>query len=527
MRQLKFLLKGGMLYDGTAAPPIQADIGIAGDRIVFAGDARAASVEAEETVDADGLAVAPGFIDTHAHSEFTLLADPRATGKVLQGITTEINGNCGLSAAPLMGEARERREADIGEYDIPERWETFQQYFAILEARRPSLNAATLAGQGNIRASVFGYVDRSPSSDEMHRMKDLLGEALSQGALGMSTGLIYPPGVYTGTQEIIELARHGYGLLGDRFIYTSHMRSEGDALLESLEETLRIGREAGVRVHVSHIKTSGRENWHKVDECIGLLERARAEGIGATCDRYPYTAGSTDLDAALPPWTYEGGNEAELGRLRDPETRKRIIGELPPEDERWDGVVVSSVESDANRWMEGESVSAIGRRLGRSPHQALIDILIDEQLRVGAIFHGMSEENMKRFLGLPYCMVGSDSSSRCLDGPTRKGKPHPRGFGSFPRYLSMFADGLPAAIHRITQLPALTFGLEGRGLVREGSFADLTVFDTRKVRDTATYTDPFRTPEGIRYVLVNGSVVVRNGEYTGERPGRVLYGFRT
>jgi len=509
-----------MVYDGSGGPPVEADVGIAGDRIALVGEGG----RADAVIEAGGLAVAPGFIDTHGHSEFSIFQEPSGEGKLLQGVTTEINGNCGLSAAPLLGEALSQRAGDLR--DVPARWSTFNEYFRLLEKRGLTLNFATLAGHGNIRGSVVGYADRRAGADEMAEMKRLRSEAVRSGALGLSTGLIYPPGVYAGEDEIAELARAGAEAAGPAsggaFIYASHMRSEGDRLIEALEEALSIGRKSGLRTHISHIKTAGRENWDKAGAAVSLLEAARAAGQQVTCDRYPYTAASTGLDAVLPPWVFADGASRELERLRDPAARQRIKSELRgagPGDRRWQGVRVAVVRSEENRWMEGQSVEEIAGRQGKDPVDALMDILVAEELMADAVLYSMSEDNLRMFLSLPYVMVGSDSASRPLSG---RGKPHPRGFGTFPRFLSGYAQGLPEGVRKVTALPAETFGLRGRGAVREGCFADLAIFDPAALRDTATYENPYSAPEGVRHVIVNGVPVVLEGELTGRRPGRVL-----
>jgi N-acyl-D-amino-acid deacylase len=527
--RLDLLLKGGAVYDGTGGTPFEADIGISGDTITLVGGVPAGT--ADRVLDVSGFCVSPGFVDTHGHSDFSLLAAPSAEGKVLQGVTTEINGNCGVSAAPLSGDALAQREGDLGEYGIKERWRGLGQYMGILEARRPALNFATLAGHGNLRASVMGYSSRNPDAGETEAMKSLLRECLEAGALGLSTGLIYPPGVYSTPGELAELAASGSEAVGEGFIYATHMRSEGERLLESVEETLRIGEDTGVKVHISHIKTAGRENWHKAEACIRMLEEAAAGGVRVTCDRYPYTAGATGLDSVLPAWAFEGGNARELQRLEDPGQRERILAEMPQGDECWERVVVSEAGSKENKWMEGGSVLEIASSMGLSPRDAVLKILVEERLRVGAIFHSMSGENLKKFYSLPCCMVGSDSSARSFSGPTRKGKPHPRGFGSFPRFIRNFSgraeEGripLAEAVRRITGLPARTFGVKRRGLIREGFYADIVVFHKDEIRDRATFGEPFLKPGGISHVIVNGRPVASHGELTGERPGRVLRG---
>ncbi|MFC1770005.1 amidohydrolase family protein [Nitrospirota bacterium] len=526
---MDLILRGGTVYDGTGSPPIQTDIAIKNYRIAAIGH----DLTGSEIIDISGLSVAPGFIDTHCHSEFTLLADPRAEGKVIQGITTEINGNCGMSGGPLMGAALKQRESDLLSYGITERWESLGEFLHILEARGLVINYATLVGHGNIKASVMGYEDRKPTEPEMNLMRELLAAALHDGAIGLSTGLIYPPGIYSDTEELIELARYGNQVVPG-FVYTSHMRSEGDYLLDAVQETLRIGRESGALVHISHIKTSGKENWHKIDACIDLMEEAIKEGIKVSCDRYPYTAGSTDLDAVFPKWMFEGGNNAELKRLNDERTLARLREELPQAPELWDTIIIASVDTAPNKWMEGLSVTEVGSRLNIHPIEACFSVLRDESLRVGAIFHSMSEENLVRFLSLPYAMMGSDSSVRGFDGPTVQGKPHPRGFGSIPRYFRLHGHGknpltdsvvpLEKLIHKLTGLPAEIFSLRDRGVIKEGAIADLVVFSPEDVFDNASYQEPFLRTDGIEYVLVNGKVVLSEGKTTSLRPGCVIRG---
>jgi len=520
---LDYFIKNGHVLDGSGAGPVDMNIGIQGDRIVYTGKD---ILEAENIIDAKGLVVTPGFIDAHAHSEFTILADGRAEGKVSQGITTEINGNCGLSAAPLRGDAFDHREADLIELGIKERWHTFSEYFSLLQSKGIAINFAALCGHGNIRASVIGYKNKAPNTNDLSEMKKLLSEAVAQGAKGLSTGLIYPPGVYSDTKELIGLCKV---LSAQRAgIYTSHMRSEGDGLIEAIEELITIGREADVNVHISHIKTAGKRNWSKIDKAIELIEGARRAGINLTCDRYPYTAASTDLDTVLPSWCYDGGVEEELRRLKDTKIREKIRTEISGKgDSYWKGVFVSSVTKTENRWMEGENIFDISSKMGKPPEDALIDITIDEKARTGAIFFSMSEDNLRRFLSLPYAMIGTDSSARSFSGPTCTGKPHPRGFGSFPRFIGKYVRdegiiGLPEAIKKATYLPALTFRLENRGLIKEGFFADIVAFDYEKIIDNATFKDPYLRPDGIEYVFVNGTLSVRKGEITESLAGSIL-----
>jgi N-acyl-D-amino-acid deacylase len=521
---LDYLIINGSVLDGSGADAVRTSIGIQGDRISYLGKE---AVPAANIIDAAGLTVAPGFIDTHTHSEFTLVADGRAEGKLSQGVTTEINGNCGLSAAPLFGEAVQRREADQKEYGIKERWATFDDYFAIMRSKGFGINFATLCGHGNIRASVMGYKDGPPSDSEMEQMKILLRDAIRQGALGLTTGLIYPPGVYSTSEEIAGLAKV-FAAECPSGVYASHMRSEGEGLMESIEETLKIGRESALAVHISHIKTSGKENWHKIGRAIALIEEARASGMKVTCDRYPYIASSTDLDTVIPAWAHEGGVQEEMRRLRDPATRQKILAGLRSRnDDYWKGIYISFVMKPENKWMEGENISEIAEKRNSNPAETVIEITIQEEGRAGSIFFTMSESNLKRFLSLPYVMIGSDSSDRSFSGPTRMGKPHPRGFGSFPRFIGAYVRGqgivtLPEAVRKMTSLPASTFGLTDRGLVKKDYYADLVIFDYEKISDEATFGDPFKPARGIEYVFVNGHPAVCKGLFSDTLKGRIL-----
>jgi len=519
IRDCDILIKGGSVIDGTGSPPYQADIAIKGERIAYIGQYSGTS---GDVIDATGLIVSPGFIDVHAHSEFNLLIDERAEGKLSQGVTTEINGNCGLSGGPLLGEAKKQREREIK--DI--RWTTLGEYLRVLEDRGLVINFATLSGHGNIRASVVGYSDRRATQKEMACMEGLLEESLRDGALGLSTGLIYPPGMWSDSEEIKRLCKAGLST-GLPFIYTTHMRSEGDSLLEAIDEVVEIGEGSGSPVHISHLKTSGRRNWHKAPLVVERLNSLRERGFPITCDRYPYIAAQTDLDSVLPRWALEGGNQAVLDRLRAEDIRNKIKEELKKERRSWHEVVVSDVLSLSNKWIEGLSIEEIAKRTKKDPIDTLIDILIDEGLIVGGIFFSMSEENLRGFLRLPYLMIGSDSAGRSKDGPTAKGKPHPRGFGSFTRFLGRYVRELrllelPDAIRRITSLPAEIFKIKGRGLIKEGYYADIVVFEEEGIIDRATFKEPFLLSDGIRYVIINGSVAFKDKALTGRQTGRVL-----
>jgi N-acyl-D-aspartate/D-glutamate deacylase len=520
-----YLIKNATLYDGTGRDGYVTDVLIDGDRI--AELAHGLNAPGAQVINAAELAAAPGFIDIHSHSEFSLLAEPAAPSKIMQGVTTEISGNCGMSAAPLFGECASHRQKDLDEYGIKDTWTDFGGFFELMDKARPAVNFATYCGHGNVRASVMGYSDREPAEEDYRRMEKLLAEAMEAGALGLSTGLIYPPGVYSETAELIRLARVAARHGG---VYTSHMRSEGAKVLDAIAEAVRIGREAGLPVQISHLKTAGPSNWGKLQDVVHAVNAARSEGLDVTADRYPYVASSTDLDAILPSWTYEGGADEELRRISDPATRERIRNEVlesHPDPEYWRRVMIASVETAANKELEGRTLEYAAMERGLHPVDALFDILVEEKVRAQAIYFTMSEDNLRVFLRQDWIMVGSDSTARGLSGVTRQGKPHPRGFGSFPRVLGLYARDekvitLAQAIRKMTSMPAEKLGLKGRGHIKAGDFADMVIFDPVSVRDRATYEDPYQFPMGIRHVFVNGEHAVKDGVQTAARAGRVL-----
>ncbi|TNF55053.1 D-aminoacylase [bacterium] len=520
------LLKGGSLIDGAHehSVPRKVDLGIENDRIAAIGEIPGGS--ADKIIDVQGLYITPGFIDTHGHSEFTLLADGRAEGKISQGITTEINGNCGLSASPLRGHAREQRTSEFEELNIHDQWDSFSEYFGLLRKKRNALNFLTLVGHGNLRGSAIGYEDRQLSDDDRQNIFNLLKTSLDAGAIGLSTGLVYPPGVFARPPEIIGLAQ-ATQKMGGR-IYTTHMRSEGDELLEAIDEALNVGFESSIPVHISHIKTSEERNWGKLGKALKKIHEARQSGLTLTCDRYPYTAASTSLDSVLPAWVFEGGKREELRKIQNMQGKiEDDILRTHPEESYWDSVTVSKVKKKKSKWMEGMRISEIARRSERNPLQSLFHILIEEELDVDAIFFSMSEDNLERILRCSYTVIGTDSAARSFQGITARGKPHPRGFGSFPRVLGRYVRekgiiSLEESIYKMTGLPAKIFGIEKRGILKVGYFADITVFDPRSILDTADFGSPFQRPVGIHHVFVNGAPVMIHGEITGSLPGRVL-----
>ncbi len=515
------LLKGGWVHDGAGAPARRADVAVSGDRIAAVGEL--ADAAAREVVEVAGGWVCPGFVDVHSHSDAYLLIEPSAPSKVFQGVTTEIVGNCGASAAPLAGAAR--MPSDWQSFSYPGAWSSVADYRRLLGQVCPAPNVAMLIGHNTLRAGVLGYEARPARADEVAAMERALDRALDEGGCGFSTGLIYAPGRFAAADELQALAR----VAARRgTIYTSHMRSEGRELLEALDETLAIGRAAGVRVQVSHLKTSGPENWPKLDAALEKLRAARVSGIEVAADRYPYTASCTDLDVLLPAWAAAGGREEILGRLRDPDTRRRLHAEIAasrsPDD--WRRVLVGSTWHPDQTAFAGRPLTDVAVALGTDPADAALTLIERDALRTGGIFFGMNEDNLWRILAEPWVMIGSDGSLRSPEGPLSHDFPHPRTYGAFARFLRAALDGRtvapPEAIRKMTGLPARQFRLHKRGEIRPGWFADLVWLDPATVRDEADYAHPHRLASGIRGVWVNGIATLRDARFTGRRGGRFL-----
>jgi N-acyl-D-amino-acid deacylase len=520
------VLKGATILDGTGAPAFPGDVGILGDGIAAVGDIGAG--QAKRVLDVSGLHVAPGFIDIHSHSDFTVLVYPTADSRVLQGVTTEITGNCGSSAAPLMGVAADENRKDWKENDIDADWTDVASYFARIEKTRVSLNQAMLLGQGTLRENAIGMADRPLTADEMKGVLRAVEEGIEQGAWGLSTGLEYTPGRYTPTAEIVAMARAVARRGG---FYASHIRNEERLLLEAVDEAIRIGREAGIRVEISHVKASGRGNWDKQFASLSLIESARRDGVAVLGDAYPYTAYSTGLTVTFPSWALEGGTSAILARLRGPE-RERIRKEVndyvlngDPGD--YALIVIASVKTEGNRPFVGKNLAEVAEVWKAEPAEALLRLVEEEETSVSYVGHGMSPENVERVLRHPLVMIGSDGVSMAPVGKALHSRPHPRSYGAYPRVLGYYARerrlfDLPAAVRKMTSLPADQVGLSDRGRIARGKKADLVVFDAAAVKDVATFEDPHRYPLGIVHVLVNGVPVVEKGAHTGARPGRVL-----
>lgn len=518
------LIKGARILDGTGHDPFTADIGVTADAITAVGDLSAASSRTTLEFAAPPRIVSPGFIDAHSHSDTYLLIEPSSPSKLFQGVTTEICGNCGASAAPIS--SLEQLPSDWSDKTYPGSWSSLAEYRALLERVRPAVNVAMLVGHNTLRRQVAGYDDRPAGPDELARMIRLLEESLDAGARGLSTGLIYAPGMYAPPEELAALA----AVVGRRGgVYGSHMRSEGERLIEAIDEAIAIGRESGARVEISHLKVAHRRNWSKVDDALAHIQAARERGEPVAADRYPYTSGATELDVVFPAWAAAGGRGAVLARLADAAARGRLRRELidsrPRED--WEGVVVGSTADSDNARFRGRNLLEVSEALGVAhPVDAVLHLCETDRLTTGAFFGGMSEANMRRILCEPYVMLGTDASLRAPSGPLGRDYPHPRTYGSFPRFLRMVLDenllSLPEAVRKLTALPAGQFGLADRGVIAEGKKADLVIFDAARVRDTATYADPHRFAEGVDYVVVNGVVTAADGKLTGAGAGRFL-----
>ena len=523
---IDLLITGGTVVDGRGQVGYQADIAIGGDEIVRVGPARPA--HAKRLIDASGLVVAPGFVDIHSHSDYHLFLNPQADSSLRQGVTTEIGGNCGYSAAPIFGPAREERRKVYKEsFDFDPYWSSLAEYFQALENVEPAVNFGMLAGHNTVRSSLLGDGRVRANPSDLESMAQLVREGISQGAFGLSTGLIYPPACFSDQQELVYLARE---CAAQGAILTIHLRNEGPDLLAALKEALAVAQASQVRLQISHLKTSGEENWHKLDEAFQMIEKARAEGLAVSCDRYPYTASNTGLQALLPNWALAGDPEQRLARLKEPATRVRIIGEL---DDRhadksyWENIVIAEVVSTVNKSLEGLTLAKIACLRGLDAGEALVQLLLEEELKVTCLIHSMSEANLRRILQKPYVMVGSDSGCRAQTGPLARGRVHPRIFGTFARVLGEYVRekailDLPAAIRKMTWDPCRVLNIQDRGLIKEGYKADLVVFNPDQIKDTATYASPFSHPQGIHYVIVNGQLAVSQGEATGIRAGRVV-----
>ncbi len=531
--QYDVLIKNGRIVDGSGRPGYDADVAIKGNRVVGIGNLVHAT--AARTIDAQGLIVAPGFIDMLGQSETYLLIDPRGMSKIMMGVTTEITGE-GESVAPINERQIKEQEDFLRRYNLNIDWRTLAEYFKRLEKQRTGLNLGTFVGATQVREYVVGFDDRPPTAAELERMKTLVADAMKDGALGVSTSLQYVPARFARTDEIVELAKvaHQYG-----GIYATHQRSEANALDQSMHEVFEIARRAQIPVEIWHLKTAYKKNWGRMPQILEWIRQARTKGLDITADIYPYIAGSTSLSACLPPWALEGGTEKMLARLRDPDIRQRLKKEIASDAIDWEniylgsggasGVLIGAVVNRDLETLQGKRVSQIADEQKKEPLDALFDLILADRGQTSAIYFMMSEDDMRAAMRAPFVSFCTDSGSRATDGPLAGSKSHPRGWGSYPRILGRYVRdehllSVEEAVHKMTGAPAARVGLRDRGLVREGAFADITIFDPRRVIDRATFELPNQYPEGIEYVLVNGQISVDKGQRTPVLAGQVLRG---
>jgi len=527
------IIRNGRVVDGAGRPAFRADLAIKGDRIVRIGNLQGA--RAKRTIDAAGQVVAPGFIDMLGQSETYLLVDPRAMSKVMMGVTTEITGE-GESIAPINDRILKEQEDFNRRYHLTVDWRTLGEYFNRLGKQGSGVNLGTFVGATQVREYVIGYDNRPPTPAELEQMKKLVAEAMKDGALGVSTSLQYVPARFARTDEIVELAKvaHQYG-----GIYITHQRSEANAIDDSMKEVFEIARRANIPAEIWHFKTAYQKNWGRMPEMLRRIETARQQGLKITADVYPYVAGSTSLSACLPPWAIEGGTDRMVARLKDPATRARLKQEITTDSKDWEniylgsggpsGILIASVVNSDLDSSQGKRLSQLATEQNKDPLDALFDFIIADHGQTGAIFFMMKESDMQAALKSRFVSICTDNGARATDGPLAGSKSHPRGWGTYPRILGRYVRDqhlltLELAIHKMTGLPAGNLSLTNRGLIREGYFADITIFDPRTVIDRATFEEPNQYPVGINFVIVNGQIEVDNGQRTPALAGRVLRG---
>lgn len=532
-KQFDVLIRNGTVYDGSGGEGRTADVALRGDRIAGVGDFKEA--KAGLTIDAKGLAVAPGFINMLSWSTDSLIADGRSQSEIRQGVTTEIMGE-GESMGPVNERVREKMLRDQKDIRYPISWTTLADYLKFLEKRGISCNVASFIGATTIRENVIGFEDKAPTPQQLDEMRALVRQEMEAGALGIGTSLIYPPAFYAKTPELIELCKVAARYQGK---YISHMRSEGSQLLEALDELIRISREAKIPAEVYHIKAAGKSNWPKLDLLLAKIEAAQKEGLKITADMYAYTAAGTGLDACLPPWTEDGGYPALFKRLRDPEMRKKIAAEVKTPSDAWenlylaagapDKILLVGFKSEKLKPLTGKSLAEVAKMRGKDPVETIMDLLAEDESRIESIYFVMSEENVRKKMATRWISFGSDEASQAPEGVFLKANPHPRAYGNFARVLGKYVReekviSLGEAIRRLSALPATNLGLDHRGFLKEGMFADVVIFDPATIADCATFAKPHQYATGMKQVFVNGTQVIKDGEHTGATPGRALWG---
>ena len=527
------VIANGTVYDGSGAPGRRADIGITGDRIAAIGDLRNATTTLR--VDASGLAVAPGFVNMLSWSTESLLVDGRSQGEIRQGVTTQIFGE-GDSMGPLTEEMRARRLASQGDlkYDIP--WTSLGDYLRHMEKKGIAQNVASFIGATTVREYVIGLEDRKATPAQLDAMRALVRREMEDGALGIGSSLIYAPAFYATTEELIELCKVAAQYRGK---YISHMRSEGNRLVEAVQELLRIARDANIPAEIYHLKAAGTRNWPKMDKVLAMIEAARKEGLQITADMYMYPAGATGLDAAMPPSALDGGYDALFRRLQDPGARKQIAQAIRTPTDAWenlylaagspDRILLVEFRSEALKPLAGRTLAEVAKMRGKDPVETIMDLVLEDRSRVGTVYFMMSEENIAKQIKRPWVSLGSDAASMATEGIFLKSSAHPRSYGNFARLLGKYvreerALTLADAVHRLSGLPATNLELDGRGFLRPGYFADVVAFDPATIADRATFAQPHQYAVGMKHVFVNGRQVLKDGEHTGALPGRALWG---
>ncbi|MGD9403620.1 MAG: D-aminoacylase [Anaerolineae bacterium] len=527
------VIRNGTIYDGRGGAPLTGDLAIQGDQIAFVGPSRGA--RARQEIDASGLAVAPGFINVLSWAIESLIEDGRSQSNIRQGVTLEVLGE-GWSMGPLNEAMKTERVARQGHirYDIE--WDTLGEYLEYLVRRGVSPNVASFVGATTVRIYALGHQDRAPTEDELEQMRELVRQAMEEGAVGLSSALIYAPACYAEPEELIALAEIAAEYDG---LYISHIRNEGDRLLEAIDELVNVARETGIAAEIYHLKVSGRSNWHKLGDVVARIEAARAEGLRITADMYTYPASSTGLSAALPPWVHEGGHRAMVERLKDPVLRERVQREMTGSGEDWDstlraagsaeGVLLVGLKTEVLKPLTGKTLAEVAAMRGTTPEETAMDLIVEDDSDVGAIYFTMSEENVRRQIALPWVSFGSDGASQAAEGVFLESSTHPRAYGNFARLLGKYVRDeqvvpLEEAIRRLTWLPASNLNLRRRGTLAAGNYADIVVFDPDTIQDRATFENPHQYAMGVRHVWVNGRQVLRDGEHTGATPGRVVRG---
>ena len=531
--QYDAIVRNGTVYDGTGSAGRRADVAIRGDRIAGIGDFSKA--QATTVVDAKGLAVSPGFINMLSWATESLLVDGRSQGDIRQGVTLEVFGE-GSSMGPLTDDMKKRMVEQMGDIKYEITWTSLSEYLRELERRGVSTNVASYLGATTVREHVIGLEDKKPTPEQLEAMRTIVRTEMEAGALGIGSSLIYAPAFYASTEELIELCKVAASYRGK---YISHMRSEGNRLLEAVEELIRISREANIPAEIYHLKAAGQANWPKMDKVIQMVEQARKQGMKITADMYTYPAGATGLDAAMPPWVLDGGYEAAYKRLADPDTRKKIAQAIITPTNEWENlylaagsperVLLVEFKTEKLKPLTGKTLAEAAKLRGENPVDTIMNLVLEDRTRVGTVYFMMSEDNIRKQLRLPWVSLGSDAGSMAPEPPFTLSSAHPRAYGNFARLLGRYVRDekiipLADAVHRMSGLPATNLELQDRGFLREGMFADVVIFDPASIADRATFEKPHQYAVGVKHVFVNGVQVLKDGEHTGAKPGRAVWG---